>query len=622
MRRRCLRPYYIPPGVILLPLMNPFSRPQLWLLLNATLMGAATPDGADLYTKNCAACHETLAVLQNHTGLRTMPPQYIVRALSNGAMRAQAARLTNAERVAIAEFLTGKTLETSPGAAGLCSGEPTKKFAGAQWNGWGVDPENTRFQPADAAGIAAEDVPRLKLKWAFGFPNDFSAFAQPSMAGGRVFVGSPTGIVYSLDAATGCTYWTFQASAGVRSAITIGPSNQAYFGDLRGTVYALDANTGKVIWQTSAEDHPAARISGTPKLYGARLYVPVASREEWLSTDPRYECCKFRGSVVALDAQTGKQLWKTYTITEPAKPLRKSTAGVQLWGPSGVGVWSSPTIDTQRKLLYVGTGDGYSDPATQYSDSILALDLETGKIAWARQITAGDVFNGNCIQPKASTCPAKTGPDADFGSAPILRTLPGGRRVLIAGQKSGIVHALDPDKNGEIMWQTRVGKGGMLGGIQWGPAADTQTAYVALSDIGLIPAAEGVMPDPKAGGGLFAIQLATGEKLWSALPEEGGCKTPHCSPAQSAAVTAIPGVVFSGALDGHLRAYSARDGKILWDYDTARKFETVNGVAASGGSLDGPGPAIADGMLVVNSGYGYFNGIPGNVLLAFGVAEP
>ena len=595
--------------------------PALICLLAASVMiFAAPPDGADLYAKNCAICHETLTVIQNHLALKSMTPEYIVRVLSNGAMRTQAARLSKEERGAIAEYLTGKSLPppVDP-SVGRCPGPPPKSFSGPQWNGWGVDAENSRFQPADAAGLTAQQVPQLKLKWAFGFPGDFSAFAQPTIAGGRVFVGSPGGVVYSLDAATGCTYWRFEAASGVRNAVAIGPGNIAYFGDLHAAVYALDAATGSLLWKTSVEEHPAARVSGTPKLYEGRLYVPVASREEWLSADSRYECCKFRGSVVALDAKTGKQIWKTYTIAEPAKPQGKGKTGTQLWGPSGVGVWSSPTIDAKNKLLYVGTGDGYSDPPTPYSDSILALDLSTGKIVWAKQLTQGDVFNGNCIQAKQGTCPPDVGPDADFGSSPILRTLPSGRRVLIAGQKSGVVHALDPDKKGEILWQTRVGKGGMLGGIQWGPAADKDTAYVALSDIGLIPAPEGVIPDPKAGGGIFAIQLATGEKLWSALPPEEGCKTPRCSPAQSAAVTAIPGVVFSGSVDGHLRGYSTKDGKIVWDFDTVRDYETVNHVPAKGGSLDGPGPAIAGGILVVNSGYAYFNGLPGNVLLAFGV---
>jgi len=590
------------------------------LLLWAAPLALAAPDGADLYTKNCAVCHEALAVLQNHVALKTMSPEYIVNVLNNGAMRLQAAKLTQDDRAAVAEFLTGKPVPSvAASGTGKCAGPPPSSFSGPAWNGWGADLENSRSQSAEMAGLTADQVPKLKLKWAFGFPGDYSAYSQPAIVGGRVFVGSIGGHVYSLDAATGCTYWSFDAGAGVRSAITIGPGDVAYFGDVHANVYAVDANTGKLIWKTAADDYPTARVTAAPKLYEGRLFVAVASRDEWQSTDPRFECCKFRGSVLALDAKTGKQIWKTYTISEPAHPTKKTKAGTQLWGPSGVGVWTSPTIDVKRKVLYVGTGDGYSEPATPHSDAILALDLSTGKIAWAHQITEGDVFNGNCLQAKVSTCPDKVGPDSDFGSSPILRTLASGRRVLIAGQKSGVVHALDPDDKGKLLWQTRVGKGGMLGGIQWGPAADRETAYVALSDLGLIPAPEGVIPDPKTGGGLFAIQMATGEKLWSALPPEGGCKTPHCSPAQSAAVTVIPGVVFSGSLDGHLRAYSSKDGKILWDYDTARDFETVNGVPAKGGALDGPGAAVAGGMVVVNSGYGFFNGMPGNVLLAFGV---
>jgi polyvinyl alcohol dehydrogenase (cytochrome) len=578
---------------------------------------ASPPDGADVYSKNCAICHETLAVIQNRAALKSMSPEYIVRVLTIGAMKTQAAALSAEERNAVAEYIAGRPLELAKRMDGQCIDSLPKPASAHDWNGWGVDLDNSRFQPAP--GISAEQIPQLKLKWAFGFPGDFSTFAQPSIVAGRVFVGSPSGVVYSLDAASGCTHWTFQADAGVRSAITLGPGNVAYFGDLHAAAYALDADTGKVIWKTTVEDHRAARITGAPKFYQGRLYIPVASREEWLSADPRYECCTFRGSVVALDAKTGKQLWKTYTISEAAKPTGKGKTGTQLWGPSGIGVWTSPTIDPKAGVLYVGTGDGYSDPPTPYSDAVLALRLNDGRIAWAHQITEGDVFNGNCIQLKQSTCPPKVGPDADFGASPILRTLSGGRRVLLAGQKSGVVWALDPDKKGQTLWQTRVGKGGMLGGIQWGPAADRDTAYVALSDLGLIPAPEGVIPNPKTGGGLFAIQIRTGEKLWSALPPEGGCKTPRCSPAQSAAVTAIPGVVFSGSLDGHLRAYSTKDGKVLWDYDTVRDFDTVNRVPAKGGALDGPGPAIANGMLVVGSGYAYFNGIPGNVLLAFGM---
>ena len=591
------------------------------LLGSGALVLQAAPDGADLYAKNCAACHEALSPPnQNHTVLGAMGSQHIVHALANGSMKVQGASLSTADRTAIAEYLTGKPAAMSSSAgAGLCSAAPPKSFAGPQWNGWGVDLENSRFQTAEGAGLSAAQIPNLKLKWAFGFPGDIGAYSQPVVAGGRVFIGSAGGKVYSIDAASGCTYWSFDAGSGVRSAITIGPGDIAYFGDTHASVYALDANTGKLIWKTLVEEHPYARVTGGPKLYEGRLYVPVASRDEWVSMDPMFECCKFRGSVVALDAKTGKQIWKTYTIADAPKPIGKSKGGTQLWGPSGGGVWNSPTIDTKRKVLYIGTGDAYSQPAPPTSDAILALSLSTGKIVWTKQITEGDAFNGNCITAKPTTCPDKMGPDSDFGSSAILRTLPSGRRVLVIGQKSGVVHALDPDKDGQIVWQTRVGKGGLLGGIQWGPAADAEVIYAALSDINLLPEVGGLQPDPKAGGGLFAIQIATGEKMWSVLPSPDDCKTEHCSPAQSAAVTVVPGAVFSGSLDGHLRAYSTKDGKILWDCDTAREYETVNKVAARGGSLDGAGPAVAGGMVFVNSGYGYFNAMPGNVLLAFDV---
>jgi polyvinyl alcohol dehydrogenase (cytochrome) len=592
---------------------------KVFLILSATVVAtAAAPDGGDLYAKHCASCHEVIALAaQNRALLKNLTPEFIVRSLANGTMHAQGARLPAADRAAIAEYLTAKPFHAVDTGAGRCAAAPSPNFAGFRWNGWGADLDNSRFQPAAAAGLTAGQVPSLKMKWAFGYPDGYSAFAQPIVAGGRVFVGSALGMVYSLDSASGCTYWSFDAGAGVRTAITIGPGNVAYFGDLRANAYALDAATGKLLWKTSVDDHALARITGSPVLYQGKLYVPVASRSEWLAADSHYECCTFRGSVAALDAKTGKQIWKTYTIADRPKPTRKTKNGTQLWGPSGGGVWGSPAIDTTRNVLYIATGDNYSEPATPMTDAIVALALDTGKITWARQITSGDVFNGGCGQRDTSLCPEKPGPDFDFGSATILRTLSNGKRLLIAGQKSGVLHALDPDNEGKIVWQQKLGKGSILGGIQWGPAADSETAYAAISDVGFVPGADGLQPDPSTGGGLFAIQLATGEKLWSSLPEE--CHTPRCSPAQSAAVTTIPGVVFSGSMDGHFRAYASKDGKIIWDYDTVRDFETVNQIPARGGSLDGPGAAVAGGMLFVNSGYGYFFGMPGNVLLAFGV---
>ena len=451
--------------------------------------------------------------------------------------------------------------------------------------------------------------------------------SQPSIAGGRVYVGSQGAKVYSLSAAAGCIHWWFATAAPVRSAVSVGrietesgPRFAAFFGDSSAVVYAVDASTGTLLWKTKVDDHLAARITGSPAFHHGRLYVPVASVEEGYATMANYECCRFRGSVVALDGATGKQLWKTYTVAEAARPTKKNMSGTQQWGPSGAPIWTAPTIDVARSALYVTTGDNYSDPPTATSDAFLAMDLDSGKVLWSRQMTSSDAYNVACRLPDTTNCPDSKGPDFDFGSSPILVALPNGKRALIAGQKSGIVHAIDPDRDGQVLWQVRVGKGGIHGGIQWGSAADHSNVYVALSDAGIIaiPSTIGTEADPKAGGGMFALSLEKGERVWSSPPSVCG-ERKRCSPAQSAAVTAIPGVAFSGSVDGHLRAYSAKDGAIVWDFDTVGEYKTVNGVPGRGGSLDGPGPAISGGMIFVNSGYAIWGGMPGNVLLAFSV---
>ena len=399
-----------------------------------------------------------------------------------------------------------------------------------------------------------------------------------------------------------------------------GQRDAAFFGDQGGTAYALDAATGALMWKTKVEDFPGSRVTGSPVVHNGRLYVPVASGEETAGAAADYQCCRSRGSLVALDAATGKQVWKTYMIPEEPIPTRKSTAGTQLWGPSGASIWNSPTIDVRRNTLYVGTGNNFSDPPTRTSDAIVALDLGSGKIRWSRQMTASDAWTVGCRLPDKTNCAEANGPDFDFSSSPILVTMANGRRVLVAGQKSGMVHGLDPDAEGKVIWSVKVGEGGTMGGVQWGSAADRSNAYVALSDIGRItlPNTLATDADPKRGGGMFALRVDTGERVWYTPPPGCGDR-PRCSPAQSAAVSAIPGVVFSGSVDGHLRAYATATGAIVWDFDTAGPYQSVNGVAARGGSLNGPGPAIAGGMLFTNSGYVNAGGMPGNVLLAFSV---
>lgn len=485
------------------------------------------------------------------------------------------------------------------------------------------------------AQLTETDLPRLKLKWAFGFTGATRSVAQPTIVGGRVFIGSQGGKVYALDAKSGCTYWEFGAIKGVRSAIVIGQRSDgwaAYFGDAGASLYSVDALTGKELWRTRVDDNPAAVITGSPTLVGTTLFVPVSSYEEATGAKKSYSCCTFRGSVVALDASTGKVLWKAFTIEEDAKPGATNATGVQLMGPSGAAIWSAPSFDAATQRIYATTGDNYSDPPTETSDAILAFDSGSGERIWTRQITSGDAYNIACGRSARENCPKANGPDFDFGSSAVLANLPNGKRILVAGQKSGVVTALDPDRGGEIVWQRRVGAGGKLGGVQWGIAADDRNVYVAVSDVRVIVAAPetpgaqpsifnpkiGLLYDRKAGGGLLALKLNTGEEVWR-TPHPGCGDVPGCSPAQSVAVTVIPGLVFSGGLDGRLRAYSAGDGRIVWDVDTKGDYRTVNGVTAKGGSIDGGGAVVVDGMVYVGSGSGIFGGMPGNVLLAYSV---
>ena len=503
------------------------------------------------------------------------------------------------------------------------------------WNGWGVNPSQHRFQSSDMARLAESDLPRVKLKWAFGFPGATRSVAQPTIVDGHLFVGSQRGKVYSLDAKSGCTIWEFGASKGVRSAIVIGQRSDgwaAYFGDAGANVYSVDALTGKQLWRTKVDDHPAAVITGSATLVGTMLFVPVSSYEEATGANKSYSCCTFRGSVVALDASTGKVLWKAFTIAEEAKPGATNAAGVQLMGPSGAAIWSAPTFDAATQRIYATTGDNYSDPPTETSDAILAFGAGSGELVWTRQTTRGDAYNIACGAPATENCPKANGPDFDFGSSAVLVNLPNGKRVLVAGQKSGVVTALDPDHGGEIVWQKRVGAGGKVGGVQWGIAADDSKVYVAVSDVRFSVAAPGapgaqilalnpkisLLLDSKTGGGLSALRLDTGEEVWR-TPHPGCGDIPGCSPAQSAAVTAIPGLVFSGGLDGRLRAYSTKDGRIVWDVDTKGDYQTVNGVQAKGGSIDGGGAVVVDGMVYVSSGSGFAGSVPGNVLLAYSV---
>ncbi len=552
-----------------------------------------------------------------------MAPERIYAALTTGIMKPVGDTLSEEDRRRVSESLAGRLLgsEQAGDAAGMpnrCAKNPPFQGAGrADWNGWGNGVENHRFQSTAKAGLTPTNVVHLKLKWAFGYPDGTSAYGQPTVVQGRVFVGTDTGYVYSLDAASGCLYWSYRPESGVRNAMTVGPIKTAggvrsavFFGDLKAMMYAIDAQTGKEIWKTRVEDNIATRVTAAPALHAGRLYVPVSAWEGFQARVLDYPCCTAVGAVSALDADTGKQLWKRYTIAERPRPTQKNSKGVQQWGPAGVPVWNTPTVDPKRHAVYVGTGDSSTFPAPATSDAILALDMETGRLLWSRQIYRNDSFIVGCEgEGWTENCPKVVGPDWDIPMSPMLKTLGHGKSLIVFGTKPGEVLALDADKQGEQVWRVNptresapadAGSPNGIGqrGPVWGGAVDDRYAYIGSS-----------------AGGLAAVGLADGKRKWFTTLNA----TPENKVTHSAAVTVVPGVVFVAGTDGRLWALSSADGRELWSFETARAFDTVNAVPAHGGSIVSAGPTVAGGMLFVGSGYGVVSEKPGNVLLAFSV---
>ena len=581
-------------------------------------------DGAALYKERCASCHDSPSGrVPSIAAIKQMTPEAIYGAMTTGGMKAQASGLSTQQLVSILVYIapTGRA-NVKTAFEKSCKADASLRPGASAWGGWSPSVTNARFQDAKAAGLSAADVPKLKVKWAFNLGTVTIARGQPAIWGGRVLVGTLAGDLYALDTATGCVYWAFKANAGIRSGVAVGDANgvpAVFFGDRSAVMYGVNAQNGELLWRTRPVEHLLAEVTATPQFYKGVIYQGFSSIEESLAADPTAECCSFRGMVAALDAATGRILWQSFTIDEAAKP--KGHGKQQ--GPSGAAIWSTLTIDEQRGALYAATGNNYSDPVTATSDAVLAFDWKTGNLLWSRQLSQGDAYNGGCSAHGHPNCPNEDSPDSDFGQPPILVALSDGKRALVIAQKSGVVYAIDPDAEGSVLWKTRVGAGGLLGGSQWGSAADAQRVYVAISDVVLHSvvdrAGSHIKLDPNKGGGLHAIDLKSGRVVWSAAPAKCPATQAICSPAQSAAVAAIPGVIFSGSLDGHLRAYSTTGGRVIWDFDTAREFPTVNGKPAHGGSIDATGVAVAGGLVLANSGYNGFGGLPGNVLLAFSV---
>jgi polyvinyl alcohol dehydrogenase (cytochrome) len=584
--------------------------------------------GKALFAENCAMCHEGgMPKAPHREFLETMAPGAILNALNDGIMQQQAAHLSQVQRRQVVEYLTRTDLakyRPAPGAV-MCSADKrgfdlTRPPATV---GWGYD--TRRFVPADVARLNAADVPRLKLKWAFAFPNALRARSQPVAAMGALFVGSQDGTVYAFDLDSGCAKWASKVSAEVRTAIIVEPWQQGgphpaapklFFGDLLGRVYAMDALTGRVLWRVRPDPHPNATITATPAWADGKLIVAISSLEVVTAANASYGCCTFRGSIVALDPMTGETRWQHYTVPEPASQHGTSASGSPIMGPSGAPVWGSPAVDLNRGLVYHGSGENYSTPADANSDALFAVDLKTGARRWSVQLTARDAWNSACTLGNHPNCPSEHGPDFDLAASPMLVDIGGGKQLVIAGQKSGMVYGVDPD-TGTIVWRQRAGRGGIQGGIHFGMAAHDGVLYVGIDDLAM--QSDGRNTTDPGFPGLAALDARTGKILWRTMVPNTCSNQNACDPGISAAVTAMPGVVFAGHLDGMLRAYDTKTGRILWQEDTTQPHHAVNDGTAKGGSISGPGVAIVDGKLITNSGYGFSYHMPGNALLVYSV---
>jgi polyvinyl alcohol dehydrogenase (cytochrome) len=620
----------------------PAARPNEQAVAPATDV-ASTDHGKRLYESKCATCHDNPVDRTPHRDIIAKnPPTFILAAMRTGVMQPMAAGLREDDMKAIALYLS--PVSGSRGAAGdpdanaiwgpssaempldgpKCQGPvpPVDLASANRWVGWSPRLDNARYQTNP--GLAAADVPKLKVKWAFKYPG--SKNGQATIVGERLIVTSMSGAVYALNAKTGCVYWRHSAEAATRSSVHLArmpagskAKTALFFSDWTKSAVAIDADTGAQLWKTPIETETGVQMTGAPTLWNNILLVPISTGNEAFATNDDYECCKFIGSVVALDAITGKLLWKTYTTSQKNMPYRLNAKGQQMWGPAGGSVWSAPTVDPERGLVYVSTSNSHTDAPHDGSNSVIAMDIKTGKVVWKNQVWPDDNYIIGC--PRAANCPEKLGPDFALGASPVLHTQRNGKQLLLAGQKSGILWALDPADGGKTVWQTRLSPGSALGGVEFGPAADEDKVYVAISDV--------IVRGDTAKPGLYALDVRDGKVLWSAPSPKLPCRwtNNYCNPAISQAVTAIPGVVFAGAMNGHFRAYAAEDGKVLWDYDTTTAHKSVLGQDVYGGVMDGAGPTVAGGMVYVHSGYAGrqtanprdLTGTDGNVLLAFSV---
>lgn len=595
------------------------------LLAQQSLAATEAPiDGMALYQKHCAACHEGKVPRAPHMiTFSTLGAEAVLTAMNEGVMRSQASALSVPEREVLAGFLAGEAM--APPEPIMACTQPMAPLARedkSAMKGWGGDARNQRHASANSTGFTRDNVSQLALKWVFAYPGALRARSQPLVHDGVVFVGSQLGDIYALDLDTGCAHWTYSAGAEVRSSLSLGhvpgrPNPVLYMGDFSATAHAVDALDGSLIWRTAVGDHADATITGSPKLHEGKLYVPISSSEWATAADPGYACCTFQGGVVAVDAASGELQWRNHVIDEPAVETgEQNPFGAPRKGPAGAPVWNSPTIDADRGVLYVGTGEGYTSPAADTSDAVVAFSLETGERQWTKQLLGGDAWNMACFIGEAANCPKEDGPDLDIGASTILWS-DGDRDYLLVGQKSGDVYALDPDEDGAVLWHNKVGRGGFLGGVHWGMSADTESLFVPIADTTITGRFTG-----EVSPGIHALDPTSGDRKWytpSVADCEGKSPVPVCDQGMSAAITSTDDLVFAGSLDGNLNVYDSVSGEIIWSFDTFGDFASVSGDMALGGSIESDGPVLYEGHVLVNSGYQFGARMPGNALMVFSI---
>lgn len=492
-------------------------------------------------------------------------------------------------------------------------------------NSWGIDHRNTRYQPAST--VNAENAANLELKWAYGLSNE-TPRSFPLVTKDTIFIGDSNHGLVALERETGCERWVYEHDGPISSAIIPGNIRRSdaedqpiiVFTDRYSGVYAIDANTGGLVWHITVEDHLVPQLSGTPLVTHDTIFVPVSSMEVGLPMNPFYGCCTTSGGMAAFDINTGEKKWYLPTIEEEAKVTGSHFGFVEEWGPSGAPVWGAPSYNSKTDTLFFGTGQNYSHPTTETSDAIFAVDATSGDVQWVRQFTKNDAFNAACtLTLNHPNCPSPTGPDVDFGAPTVIARTKTGQDILLAGQKSGDIHAMKPD-TGEVLWSKKLGRGGIIGGVHFGLAVNEKngTVYVPINDRTAMNYPSPGTPTP----GLYALDIESGEQQWT-FSRESRCDDEECMYGLSSAITATNDIVITASMDGYLEVMGADDGKLLWSYDTWRSYDSVNGVEVSGGSIDSHGPMVVDDLVMVSSGYRWItNQRGGNAFLVFQVVTP